>query len=100
MMLTSRRELAAAETLFRKRAEMGENSVSVGQLINVLIFEGKLDAADSVLQIAVKKAPLAFNEFDAISTLYLRGKLDSVRHIATAMESSKLPGLAEAAIYM
>jgi tetratricopeptide (TPR) repeat protein len=93
LLLSSRREYARAETLYRRRiAAGGAPVVTYGNLESVLFSQGKFAQADSVRRVTEQLFP---NAPQIMSTslvyLYQRGQLDSVVARTASMRSHRDP---------
>jgi eukaryotic-like serine/threonine-protein kinase len=89
------RSMARAEQLVRRAvANEPENGILFGNLADVLMNQGKLDAADSVFRLMKeRKFPISTAQEEA-TVLYLRGELDTVEARARAGVTSARPEVA------
>ena len=95
------RNLPRAEQLARRAlANEPENSILFGNLADVLMNEGKFDAADSVLHLMKERKLPISTELDHAALLYLRGELDSAEAHAQAGTRSAQPDVARPSMYM
>ena len=95
------RNLGKAEQLTRRAlGNEPENGILFGNLADVLMNQGKFDAADSVLrQMKERKLPISIEQ-DEASLLYLRGELDSAEARARAGIRSEQPDVARPMMVM
>ncbi|HUF28567.1 MAG TPA: protein kinase [Gemmatimonadaceae bacterium] len=102
LLLTSRREFARAESLYRRRiAARDAGFVTYGNLEAVLFHQGKIAEADSVRQIGEQLFPnapqIVGGEF---VYLYERGQLDSMELVSAPMRAHPDPRTSAAGWYM
>ena len=91
LLLTSRREFARAESLYRRRIAVGGAPVvTYGNLESVLFSQGKIAAADSLRRVTEQLFPTApqVQGSEAIY-LYYRGQLDSAEAVIASMRASR-----------
>ena len=101
LLLTSRREFARAETLYKRRiAAGGAPVVTYGNLESVLFSQGKIAEADSIRRITERLFPTA-PQVQGSEALYLyyRGQLDSVVAVTAPMRASRDPRTRSAGYY-
>ena len=93
LLLTSRREFARAESLYKRRISAGDAPVvTYGNLVSVLFSQGKIDEADSVRRIADGLFPTApQSQGSEVAFLYHRGQLDSIAIVTQRMRSHRDP---------
>ena len=93
LLLTSRREFARAESLYKRRITAGDAPVvTYGNLVSVLFSQGKIDEADSVRRIADGLFPTApQSQGSEMAFVYHRGQLDSVAIVTQRMRSHRDP---------
>jgi tetratricopeptide (TPR) repeat protein len=91
LLLTSRREFARAESLYRRRiAAGGAPVVTYGNLESVLFSQGKIDEADSLRRISEQIFPNApQTDGGELVYLYHRGQLDSMEAAGAAMREHR-----------
>ncbi len=87
---TSRRDLARAESLYRRALTTpAAGAVAYGNLLSVLVSEGKLAAADSVARLERERFPEVWSHsLGRVPILYARGETDSLRLLLERNRSS------------
>ena len=101
LLLTTRREFARAESLYRRRiAAGGAPIVTYGNLESVLFTQGKIAEADSIRRVAQQLFPTAPQTQGAqLPYLYHRGQLDSVEALGAPLRAHRDPRTRSAGWY-
>src|SRR5829696_5100752 len=95
------RNLARAEQLSRRAlVNEPENGILFGNLADVLMNQGKFDAADSVLRVMKERKFPISTEQDQANLLYLRGELDSAEARARVGVRSENPDVARYSMFL